>query len=198
LADTWLTAVSALNTPESRKLLLGFVDPDLFGESHGAMVEHHDIIAAQIASVAQGDVEIKRRVFDLCKAELPLKQRSVLSAVVARLGTLDALLAGLTLIDDTVADPVPFDLRRGLESAFIEHRPHGDSGYTFSLVPRDANQIRSALLDMATNDTRRRKSASRLLGKIEVWRLEHGRPPGEPRHPALGTGAPWPAIQAFQ
>ena len=32
-----------------------------------------------------------------------------------------------------------------------------------------------------------------LLGQIEEWRLEHGRPTDEPRHPDLASGQPWPA-----
>ena len=31
-----------------------------------------------------------------------------------------------------------------------------------------------------------------LLGHIEVWRLEYGRPTDEPRHPAIESGFPWP------
>ena len=45
---------------------------------------------------------------------------------------------------------------------------------------------------MALNDNRRKRSALVLLSQIEVWRLEHGRPSDEPRHPAFDSGEPWP------
>jgi hypothetical protein len=45
---------------------------------------------------------------------------------------------------------------------------------------------------MAAKDERRKKSALNLLAQIEAWRLEYGRPAGEPRHPAFGSGEPWP------
>jgi hypothetical protein len=45
---------------------------------------------------------------------------------------------------------------------------------------------------MALEDRKRRKSAFMLLGQIEQWRLEHGRPTGEPRHPDLASGQSWP------
>ena len=45
---------------------------------------------------------------------------------------------------------------------------------------------------MAIEDEKRRKSAFMLLGQIEEWRLEHGRPTGEPHHPDLSSGQSWP------
>jgi len=48
------------------------------------------------------------------------------------------------------------------------------------------------LLEMAQSDPVRKRSAFALLGQIEVWRLEHGRPMDEPRHPAIESGIHWP------
>jgi hypothetical protein len=45
---------------------------------------------------------------------------------------------------------------------------------------------------MVADDPKRSKSAFTLLGQIEEWRLEHGRPAGEPRHPDLASGNSWP------
>ncbi|MGP8245367.1 MAG: hypothetical protein ACLQVN_12720 [Bryobacteraceae bacterium] len=49
---------------------------------------------------------------------------------------------------------------------------------------------------MEAKDERRRKAALELLSQIESWRLEHGRPVGEPRHPAFNSGEAWPPIPA--
>jgi hypothetical protein len=49
-----------------------------------------------------------------------------------------------------------------------------------------------SLLEMATKDEKRKISSLRLLAQIEEWRLEYGRPAGEPRHPAFNSGEPWP------
>jgi hypothetical protein len=48
---------------------------------------------------------------------------------------------------------------------------------------------------MAMKDERRKNSALSLLAQIEEWRLEYGRPAGEPRHPAIESGEPWPLMQ---
>ncbi len=56
------------------------------------------------------------------------------------------------------------------------------------------DQMRSEknFFEMAHSDPVRKLSASTLLGQIEVWRLEYGRPLDEPRHPAIESDISWP------
>jgi hypothetical protein len=48
---------------------------------------------------------------------------------------------------------------------------------------------------MIFDDEQRKHAAYSLVGQIEEWRLEYGRPVGEPRHPDLDFGLPWPPPQ---
>jgi hypothetical protein len=121
--------------------------------------------------------------------------RLILADVVARLGTGDAMNAGLDLIHDQSDPAVPYELLRGLENVFLERRPYGSSGHSYTLEPRSGNQIRSRLFAMVLHDNNRRRSAWALVGQIESWRWEYGRPASEPRHPALDSGRPWPPIE---
>jgi len=122
--------------------------------------------------------------------------RLLLAEVVARLGTSEALIAGLHLIHDNEAPPVPYELLRGIETVFLDRRPYAGSTQVYTLEPRAANEIKSRLFAMVVNDTGRRRSAWALLGQTELWRLEYGRPDNEPRHPAVDSGTPWPPIEA--
>jgi hypothetical protein len=106
----------------------------------------------------------------------------------------DAVLAGLNLIDNAVAPSVPFEIADQLESAFVERRPHGTSGNAFTLEPCNSNAVRAKLFEMASKDERRKRTAVRLLAQIEEWRLQYGRPTGEPRHPAPESGLAWPLL----
>ena len=132
--------------------------------------------------------------------QLPPAHRALLTKVIARLGTVDAILAGLNLIDDsitsnhTATSSVPYDLWKAIETVFLEQRPYGKTGSSYTLMPRSSNAIRTRLFEMTLRDKRRRQSAFALLGQIEVWCLEHGRPSAEPRHPALDSGELWPPI----
>jgi hypothetical protein len=91
----------------------------------------------------------------------------------------------------------PFGRDRGFESQFLEQQPHGRSG-AFVLVPRNAEKARAELFQAVLNDPSRRASAFSILGQVEVWRIEYGRPSGEPRHPMIETGEPWPPLSLFK
>ncbi len=108
------------------------------------------------------------------------------------LGTPESLVANINLIDDAKPSSIPQGLWDQLESAFVERQPYAQNPNVFTLHARASNELRARLLRMALEDRKRRKSAFFLLGKIEVWRLEYGRPMDEPRHPNLASGESWP------
>jgi hypothetical protein len=113
------------------------------------------------------------------------------------LGTPEALAANLNLIDDARPSPVPQGIWDQLKSAFVARRPYGQNANVFTEHARASNELRGRLFRMATEDKKRQKSAFTLLGQIEEWRLEHGRPFGEPRHPDLASGQSWPPKEPF-
>ena len=194
LGDAWINAVAVVDSPESRDLLLSFVDPELPGLPSEVDLSRDDVLAARLVELARLDQTIEQRLLQLCDSNLPPAKRSLLAKVVGQLGDVEAVSAGLNLIDDTVSTPIPYGILKQLEDAFVERRPHGESQGTYTLEPRSSNAIRARLLEMATKDERRKKSALRLLGQIEEWRLEYGRPAGEPRHPAFDLGESWPRM----
>jgi hypothetical protein len=193
----WIDAVAALDTAESKQLLLSFVDRDLKITSVPQRFEHHelDALASHIADVARGDAPVRNRLYRLCSSELEEARRILLARIVGKLRTEEALLAGLNLLRDDADPPVPFDLARILEEAFMQRRSEDESRQTYTLEPRASNAIRARLFEMSLKDDRRKAAAWSLLGKIEIWRIEYGRPANEPRHPEFDSGLPWPPIE---
>ena len=114
-----------------------------------------------------------------------LFRSELLAKVLGMIGTTEALLAGLNLIDDTVPHPVPYEIWKQLEATFVEHKSISAESNAFTPAPRSANVIRRKLFEMTMDDNRRKRAASSLLAQIEVWRLEYGRPNGEPRNPGV-------------
>ena len=190
--DNFINAYAALDTPRARELLLGFVDPDIRGIALTRRPHREDLLVARLAELAQRRPEVAARLRELCERDLPELNRHVLSKVMGWLGTPEALAANLNLIDDAKPSPVPRGIWDQLETAFVERRPYGQSPNVFTQHARASNELRVRLFRMAIGDEKRRKSAFMLLGQIEEWRLEHGRPPGEPRHPDLASGQSWP------
>jgi hypothetical protein len=196
MGEAWINAVAALDFPESRQLLLGLVDPEVPGFPAGLSFERDDVVAARVAELAQRDGVILQRLVHLCELELPPLRRGLLAKVMGLLGTTDAMLAAMNLIDDAVTPSVPYEVWKQLEATFVEHlKAHGDlNGNSYLLAPRSSNLIRGRLFEMATKDDRRKKAASALLAQIEAWRLEYGRPNDEPRNPDVECDDSWPAI----
>jgi hypothetical protein len=195
--DNFINAFATLDTPCAHELLLGFVDPDIRGIALTRRPHREDVVVARLAELAQRRPEVAARLRNLCERDLPELNRHVLSKVISWLGTPEALAANLNLIDDAKPSPVPQGIWDQLESAFIERRPYGQSPNAFTLHARASNELRVRLFRMAIGDEKRRKSAFMLLGQIEEWRLEHGRPTGESRHPDLASGQSWPPEESF-
>ena len=192
LEDELVNAIAALDTPGARELLLSVVDPDIRGIALARHPRREDVLVARLTALAQRSPEVDGRLQELCDQELPEPNRHVLSRILASLRTQEAHAANLNLVDDANPSRVPRGVWDQLESAFVEQRPVRHSPNAFTLRARAANALRARLFAMALHDPKRRESAFTLLGKIEKWRLEYGRPTGEPRHPDFASGQPWP------
>jgi hypothetical protein len=197
--EEWVKAIAALGSPESKRILLSFIDAETDTFPTLARVDHHqnDILASCIADLPLSEGEIKHHILRLWDVPLPPTKRLLLSKVIARLGRLDAVLAGLSLINDRENPSVPYELWNAIEGVFLERRPYGRTGSTYTLVPRASSEIKAKLFELALKDEHRKKSAFALLGQIEVWRLEYGRPNNEPRHPAFDSGEMWLPMTRF-
>jgi len=197
--EEWLEAIAAIGSPESKQILLRLVDPkaNQFPAEVSLDYGESEFIASFIAKTAHEDEEIVKFILQLCDMDLLPDKRLLLSKIVARIGTLDAATAGLGLIRDDESPPVPYELTKALEDVFLEKRPYGQTGSSYTLEPQSSNEIRAKLCEMALKDNLRKKAAFSLLGQIELWRLEYGRPNNEPRHPTFGSCEMWPPIERF-
>lgn len=192
VGDEWIGALKRLDTPAARELLLSFVDPSL-PPMPTQLISHYDgRLIDSLVGLAQRDSGIRQRMFALVDADLSAAQAKILGKVLAKLGSLESLLRALDLLKDDDSGGSSYELYRGLEEVFVEHRPVQESSSTYTMVPRASNEIRLKLLDMVKNDPARKKSAWSLLNEIEKWRMQFGRPDGEPRSPSVEGGFLWP------
>ncbi len=197
IGEPWIKAVAALGGKRSREVLLSFVDPNasVFTKDFVPDHQHGDLLARLLAERAEQDEEFKAELFRLGNGDLPAAKRTLLAKVFARFQKQEDLVTGLSVMRDD-GQGVPYELVRSIENVFLERRPYGTASNTYTLAPLGCNAVRKRLFEMALRDPDRKRSASALLGQIEVWRLEHGRPADEPRHPAVESGEPWPPLLA--
>ena len=193
--ENLINSVATLDTPRAREVLLGSIDPDKRGIVLTRRPHREDVLVARLTKLAERRLETAARLLQLCERDLPELNRHILSKVMCWLGTPEALAANLNLIDDDKASPIPQGIWNQIESAFVERRPYGQDPNVFTEHARASKELRTRLFRMTLQDPKRRTSAFMLLGKIEEWRLEHGRPMGEPRHPDLASGHSWPPAE---
>lgn len=150
--------------------------------------------AAAVASAISRDAALLQGLIEKCAANLDHNQKNIVATIVgfAKIPELD--VAALRLIRDD--EEIPWPLRERIKRVFFEEiQIPGRQGW-FEVNPVGDTNVRPRLLDMAHNDRNRRKKAYDLLGKIDKWRLESGKPADEPRHPELSSGRSWPIVSA--
>ena len=166
------------------------IDPIVAGLSR-----FHQEVAEQLARMAQSDPAALAQIREVCTLDLEPGQREILSHAVALLGDEDTVIAGLNLIRDDAAQTAPYHLVQAIEGVVLDREAYAGMPGAYSLVPHGGSAVRSRLFAMVTEDPTRRRAAFSLLGQIEEWRLEHGRPLDEPRHPDIDSDLPWPPLE---
>ncbi len=196
MEDAWIEALGRLNTITSRQTLLSFIDPEIPWVGVTINFDYHrtEIFAAFVGGWARQDPALKQRLMALSQGNLTATQQQLLPAIYREMGSDETMVSGANLLRGTM---LPFGRDRGFETQFLEREPQGRSG-AFVLVPRNAEKARAKLFQALLNDPSRRASAFSILGQVEVWRIEYGRPIGEPRHPMIETGEPWPPLSLFK
>jgi hypothetical protein len=193
--DAWIGALGQLDTQAAREVLLSFIDPQLPSAGVNITFGYHNTerFASYVAQWARQDAVLKQRLISLSETSLTPTQRQLLTVIYRELGSDEAMLAGVNLLQGTIS---PIRGEPGVEALFLERRPYGSSGFVY--VPRNAARARAKLFGMILDDPGRRKAALSILAQVEVWRIEHGRPPGEPRHPMIESGEPWPPLSLMK
>jgi hypothetical protein len=194
-SEPWIEAIRALGGTRSNEILLSFVDPNatIFTREFIPDQRHGDMLARLLAERAAGDQALKAELVQLANGDLPPTKRMLLAKVFGRFGTEEDLVQGLSVLRDDGLG-VPYELVRSMEDVFLERRAYGTSGNAYTLSPLGCNAVRKRLFEMAIGDSSRKVSAFALIGQIEAWRLEHGRPADEPRHPVIDSDISWPPL----
>jgi len=192
----WIAAVGTMTLPRARSVFMACADPriDLVVPRLAA---HPAEVAEQLAQFARADPAVLTWIREACSLDLTQAHRQVLAHVVGQLADEDSVLSALDLIQDGATPSVPPELIGAVESLVLGREPFKGLPSAYTIVPHGGVAVRARLLRMAQEDPSRRHAALALLGQIEVWRLEHGRPLDEPCHPDIDSGLPWPPLHLF-
>jgi hypothetical protein len=181
----WRESVIALNTLSSARRFIDLV-------AKGALdSESNDNwhLVSQLGGLLAEHEDLRRHVYSLLKDGAPTPGLAKLAGAVAESPDEE----GLLLLVKCERDGRSFRGWRMLEKAVNDHVPVDGSQNAFNVVPVPAVELRRKLLAMTT-DGGPKDVASRWLSDIDIIRDEYGLPEGEPRHPDLASGKPWPIM----
>src|ERR1700752_36407 len=189
----WIVAVATLNGPTGEEMLLSFIDPNIEGLAAPFDVSSQgDHLASRLAQMAHANRKTMERILALSTQSLTGIRRDLFLNLISKIGTDEAVLAGLELLDDADKNPIPYHLSKAVDDKLFNKQPIAETGTSYNLEPRSANEVRGKLFSLASSGDHRSRSALKRLGEIEVRRLEYERPPSESRHPLIDSGLPWP------
>jgi len=190
-----IKALSSSRLQTAIKAIMSTIDQEITDEKIPFPDDYFEIqmMAQSIADLCQKDREIENRIFELCNKNMLPKQRELILNVIKYISSTQAIKAGLNMMQESV----PYSLLDVIENSFLEKVPSAQFEGSYTLKPRENDEIRSYLFDMVLDDEKRSNSAFSLLSHIDQWRLEHGKPSGESRHPNIKRGVPWPPLDQF-
>ena len=79
-----------------------------------------------------------------------------------------------------------------LEHIAIDRQPNEENPSWTTLIPRAVNSFRATLLDIVLASGPLSALAREMLQRLDLIRLDYGRPEDESRHPNMERNVPWP------
>ena len=96
-------------------------------------------VAGGLVDQARREWAVEQRLYHLCTIPLTASKRALLSRVMGWLGSSEAALAGLHLIDDTCSPAVPHETWKQIEGIFCRAtRSHGKDSNAYTRLHRGA------------------------------------------------------------
>lgn len=188
----WFAALEKRDTLSSLRMLLDLIcdgkakgeggrpDTWTFGRRLAAGMQSHPAFRADVyARVASGVAPPAMAILEYAVAETP-DEAGVMLLVGSHAATGRAFSRTLD---------------SAIENLVVERRPLSDWAGAYEQISTPAPSLRKRLFELSRTATGTKSSlALACLVHIDELRDMHGKASGEPRHPDIATGAPWPTL----
>lgn len=186
LDHRWRTTALRLGTPSSARHI---VDLAAKGALQGKATDDWHLERELGSSIGEHP-DLRAHVYDLLKDGPTTGGLALLVRAIAENLDKDGLLLLVRLEKELKRSFMGWHT---LEGVVAEHVPTQNCKGVYNVVPIPAAELRRELLAI-TSDGGTTDAAARCLNEIDRIRDDYGTPEGEPRHPDLASGKPWPIM----
>lgn len=186
---TWIRAILGRDTVSATLLLLDLVAEGVLGRGPHAVNGWY--LTQQVAPLAKKHAELKTELDNRYRLVGPGPARALLEGILGEIGGSDNAVA---MVSNYAANERRIDggLARALRGATIWQDPVRGSQNIYYERPASVAKLRKFLFDMTDGTDQKAALAARCLVVIDALRDEHGIAAGDPRHPDIRSGRPWP------
>lgn len=186
---TWTRAILSRDTTSAALLCLDLATEGVIGKGPNSTDSWH--LAQQLTPLVNRHPDLK--------VELRNRYREATAGPGQRL--LEYLFGEIADSDDVIeivkkyfASGRGFDGQLGnvLRGATLWHEPVPGAGASYYIRPASVGKLRRFLFEIARKRAPEAALGARCLIEIDELRDEHGIAAGDPRHPDIRSGCPWP------
>ena len=188
----WFTALEKRGTLSSLRILLDLVCQNALKGKSG--LPDTRAFGRQLSAGIRVHPEFRADVYAKLAAGISTEIRAILEYVVSSAPDESGVLL---LISSYASSGRGFDnlLGTAVEHLVLEKRESSDWAGSYELISTPAPSLRKRLFDMArASATQEAQLALSCLIHIDEVRDRYGIASGEPRHPNIESGMPWPLI----
>lgn len=188
----WFAAMEKRESLSSLRMLLDLIcDGEAKGE--GGRPDTWTF-ARRLAAGMQSHPEFRADVYARMESGVPPPAMAILEYAVAETSDEDGVML-LVGSHSATARPFSSTLASAIENLVFERRPLSDWAGAYEQISTPVPLLRKRLFEMSrTAPGQKAGVALACLVHIDELRDMHGVASGEPRHPDIATGAPWPTL----
>jgi hypothetical protein len=182
----WRDSVVKLDTASSARRLINLVADGSLSKRSSADDWH---FTQQLATLVSQHPDLRQHIYELLKDGASTPGLWMLARTIAEIPDEE----GLMVLMQCERNGRSFRGWRTLEKVVTEHIPVEGYQGAYNVSPIPVTELRRRLISMTT-DGGATDIAAGWMNDIDEIRDEYGLPEGEPRHPDLASGKPWPIM----
>jgi len=185
----WIDQVQKLGFRPAMDLLLQAVEGDL-GKGFD-LRRGHFLLPEQLA-YAMADIDMPY-LFEKISAARSDGAKELLFSVLLKTYSVEGLMAAAR--SPVGQQTIRRQGERGVQDMIYTREPHSPDGTSYQRRPRNASDLRRQLFALTVSpDKDQAAFAVDYLTRIDMIRQNDGPTEGEPRHPDIQSGRPWPHV----